>query len=220
MPKITSFIKSYPYACLLAVQLLSVVFYGFMSDSGLSRLIFSCFGLAVPLLALLVVVRSPAATWFALLLVVPSILMTLIAGFTGYNHLLLWAHALESIMYFYSAIALIMYMYSDDVVTLDELFAAGATFTLLVWGFALAYSVCQQVYPQSLTALIDADASRTWMELLFMSFSIQSGTGMGDVMPIAKEARVIGIFQMFSAVMFLAIIVSRLAALAVKPRKK
>jgi hypothetical protein len=54
------------------------------------------------------------------------------------------------------------------------------------------------------------------MELLFMSFSIQSGTGMGDVMPIAKEARVIGIFQMFSAVMFLAAVVSRLAALTLK----
>lgn len=218
MSKIVAFVKSYPYACLLAVQLLSIIFYGFMSDSALSRLVFSCFGLAVPLLALLVVVRSPAATWVAIMLVVPSVLMTLIAGLAGYHHLLLWAHALESIMYFYSAIALIMYMYSDDVVTLDELFAAGATFTLLVWGFALAYSVCQQVYPQSITALVNADVSRTWMELLFMSFSIQSGTGMGDVMPIAKEARVIGIFQMLSAVMFLAIIVSRLAALAVKPR--
>lgn len=216
MSKITAFVKCYPYACLLVVQLLSIIFYGFMSDSALSRLIFSCFGLAVPLLALLVVVRSPAATWVAIILVVPSILMTLVAGLAGYSHLLLWAHGLESIMYFYAATALIMYMYSDDVVTLDELFAAGATFTLLVWGFALAYSVCQQIYPQSLTALIDADANRAWMELLFMSFSIQSGTGMGDVMPIAKEARVIGIFQMFSAVMFLAIVVSRLVALTLR----
>jgi len=220
MAKITAFIKCYPYACLLAVQLLSVIFYGFMSDSALSRLIFSCFGLTVPLLALLVVVRSPAATWFATMLVVPSILLTLIAGFAGYTNLLLWAHALESIMYFYAAIALIMYMYSDDVVTLDEIFAAGATFTLFVWGFALAYSVCQQIYPQSLTGLINPDDNRRWMELLFMSFSIQSGTGMGDVMPISREARVIGIFQMFSAVMFLAIVVSRLAALAVKPKLK
>ncbi len=218
MQQTISFIKRYPYACLLAVQLLSVIFYGFMSDTALSRLIFSCFALAVPLLALLVVARSPAVTWVAILLVAPSILLTLTAGFAGYDQLLLWAHGLESILYFYSAVALIMYMYSDDVVTIDELFAAGATFTLLVWGFALAYSVCQQLYPQSLSALMETDARRTWMELLFMSFSIQSGTGMGDVMPISKEARVIGIFQMFSAVMFLAIVVSRLVALAVKPK--
>lgn len=216
MPAFVSFLKRYPYACLLAVQLLSVIFYGFMSDTTLSRLIFSCFGLAVPLLALMVVVRSPAATWIAILLVAPSVCMTLVAGFFSYDHLLLWAHGLESILYFYSAVALIMYMYSDDVVTLDELFAAGATFTLFVWGFALAYSVCQQLYPQSLSALIETDTRRTWMELLFMSFSIQSGTGMGDVMPISREARVIGIFQMFAAVMYLAIVVSRLVALTIK----
>ncbi len=218
MQNTTSAIKRYPYACLLAVQLLSVVFYGFMSDTALSRLIFSCFGLVVPLLALLVVARSPAVTWVAILLAAPSILFTLAAGLAGYHQLLLWAHGLESILYFYSAVALIMYMYSDDVVTIDELFAAGATFTLFVWGFALAYSVCQQLYPQSLSALIEVGGHRTWMELLFMSFSIQSGTGMGDVMPISKEARVIGIFQMFSAVMFLAIVVSRLVTLALKPK--
>jgi len=117
MQKTISFIKRYPYACLLTVQLLSVVFYGFMSDTALSRLIFSCFGLVVPLLALLVVARSPAITWVAILLAVPSILFTLAAGFAGYHQLLLWAHGLESILYFYSAVALIMYMYSDDVVT-------------------------------------------------------------------------------------------------------
>ena len=111
-----------------------------------------------------------------------------------------------------------MYMFNDEVVTIDELFAAGATFTLLVWGFALAYSVCQQLYPQSLTALTNADAPRTWMELLFMSFSIQSGTGMGDVMPVSSQARVIGIFQMFTGVMYLAIVVSRLVALTLKAK--
>ena len=214
-----SFVKRYPYACLLAVQLLSVIFYGFMSDSATSRLIFSCFGLAVPILALLAVVRSPAVTWVAIILVVPAILLTLFASFSGLNHLLLWAHGLESVMYFYAAIGLIMYMFNDEIVTADELFAAGATFTLLVWGFALAYSVCQQIYPQSMTALLEPNAPRTWMELLFMSFSIQSGTGMGDVMPIAKQARVIGIFQMFTGVMYLAIVVSRLVTLTLMSKK-
>lgn len=218
MQNITTSVKRYPYACLLAVQLLSVVFYGFMSESATSRLIFSCFALAVPILALLVVVRSPAVTWVATILVVPAVLLTLVASFAGLNHLLLWAHGLESIMYFYAAVGLVMYMFNDEVVTTDELFAAGATFTLLVWGFALAYSVCQQIYPQSLTALENTATQRTWMELLFMSFSIQSGTGMGDVMPIGKQARVIGIFQMFTAVMYLAIVVSRLVTLTLKDK--
>ncbi len=213
MPAVISFVKRYPYACLLGVQLLSVIFYGFMSNSQFSRLTFISFGLAVPILALLVVYRSPAVTWVATILVVPSILLTLTAGFAGFDHLLIWAHGLESLMYFYAAISLIMYMFNDNVVTLDELFAAGATFTLFVWGFALAYSVCQQLYPLSISGVVNIDAPRTWMELLFMSFSIQSGTGMGDIMPISNQARVIGIFQMFTGVMYLAIVVSRLVGL-------
>lgn len=219
MRQIISFAKCYPYACLLAVQLLSVIFYGFMSDSQANRLIFSCFALAVPILAMLVVYRSPAITWVGSILIVPSVLFTLVASFTTHDHLLLWAHGLESLLYFYSAISLVMYMFKDDVVSLDELFAAGATFTLLVWGFALAYSVCQQLFPQSITAATNPENARSWMELLFMSFSIQSGTGMGDIMPISKPARVIGIFQMFTAVMYIAIVVSRLVGLALTTRK-
>ena len=133
-----------------------------------------------------------------------------VAGFAEHSHMLLWVHRLECIMCFMQQL---QSLYSDGVVNLDELFAAGRPLR-----FALAYSVCQQIRPQSLTVLIDADANRAWMELLFTSFSIQSGTGMGDVMPIAKEARVIGIFQMFSAVIFLAVVVPRLAALTIKDK--
>jgi hypothetical protein len=219
MQSIISFAKRYPYACLLCVQLLSVIFYGYLGDSHLSQLVFSCFGLLVPILAVWVVYRTPAISWVAYVLVVPAILFTLLAGFAGYSNLLLWAHAFESLVYFYAAISLVMHMFEDDVVTVDELYAAAATFTLLVWGFALLYSVCQQLYPHSITAAINPDGDRSWMELLFMSFSVQSGTGMGDIMPISGQARVISIFQMFTGVMYIAIVVSRLVGLALVTKK-
>ena len=38
---------------------------------------------------------------------------------------------------------------NEQKVTRDELFAAGATFTLLAWAFAFAFAVCQQWYPGS-----------------------------------------------------------------------
>ena len=46
----------------------------------------------------------------------------------------------ESVFYFYATGSLIAYMLQDWVATTtDELFAAGATFTLLAWAFAYAY---------------------------------------------------------------------------------
>lgn len=139
---------------------------------------------------------------------------TFLASFANQPQLLPWAHAFESLLYFYAAVGLVMYMFKDDIVTLDELYAAAATFTLLVWAFALAYSVCQQVYPGSVLAAANSTNPRSWIELLFMSFSIQSSTGVGDVIPITGPARAIGSLQIFTGVMYIAIVVSRLVGLA------
>lgn len=206
--------KRFPFAILLCVQLLSVLFYGFMTDSKLSHLIFNCFGLIVPILAVLVVYRTPATNWLAFVLVALSVGTNIIANITDQNQLLAWAHGFESMLYFYAAFSLIMYMFEDDIVTIDELFAAAATFTLLVWAFAFAYSVCQQLYPNSVLAAVNPNNPRSWIELLFMSFSIQSSTGVGDVIPVSSQARAIGALQIFTGVMYIAIVISRLVGLA------
>ncbi len=209
------FVKRYPFAILLAVQLFSVLFYGFMTSSKTSVFMFNCLGLIVPILAVWVVYRSPITSWVGFVLVTASLSTTLIALLFGYIHLFIWAHAFESLLYFYASVGMLQVMYADDIVTRDELFAVGATFTLLVWGFALAYSVCQQIYPQSLLAAVNSNSPRSWAELLFMSFSIQSGTGVGDIIPISSPARAIASLQIFSSVMYLTIAVSRLVGLTI-----
>ncbi len=214
MQSTISFIKRFPFAMLLAVQLLSVLFYGFMTDSKTSHFIFNCLGLIVPILAVWVVYRSPATNWIGFVLVTASIGTTLLALFGGHAQLLVWAHVFESLLYFYAAISLVMYMFEDDVVTLDELYAAAATFTLLVWGFALVYSVCQQIYPNSISGGAPATQFRSWIELLFFSFSVQSGTGLSDILPISPQSRAIASIQMFSGVMYITIVVSHLVGLA------
>jgi hypothetical protein len=105
-------------------------------------------------------------------------------------------------------------------VTVDELFAAGATFTLLVWGFALVYSVCQQVYPGSITGGAPTTQLRSWIELLFFSFSVQSGTGLSDLLPVSPQSRAIASIQMFSGVMYITIVVSHLVGLAASTKVK
>ena len=82
-----------------------------------------------------------------------------------------------------------------------------------MWGFAFLYSACQLVYPNSFTAAVNSEQPRTWLELLFLSFTSMSSTGLGDVIPISPPARVIASIQMFSGVMYVALIVSRLVGL-------
>lgn len=205
---------------LLCVQLLSVLFYGFMTDSKTSHLIFNCLGLIVPILAVWTVYRSPATNWVGFVLVSASISTSLLALFGGQTQLFVWAHVFESLLYFYAAVSLVMYMFEDDIVTLDELYAAAATFTLLVWAFALAYSVCQQIYPDSIIGGSPATQFRSWIELLFFSFSVQSGTGLSDLLPVSPQSRAIASLQMFSGVMYITIVLSHLVGLAARNKAK
>ena len=212
-------ISDYPSAWLLLLQLVSIVIHPMLETSKFSQAIFSCFNVVALALAVWVVNRSPAINWVAWVLALPAVILTLMYVINDHAQYLLWAQTLESIMYFYTAIGLVMYMFNDHIITHDELFAAATTFTVLAWGFALAYSVCQQVYPGSITGLLNPDQPRTWVELIFLSFSILSSTGYGDVMLVHPIAKVIGTFQMFIGLMYMALIVSRLVTLMAPLRR-
>ena len=85
-----------------------------------------------------------------MLLGIPATVLLLIQAVSGSDDLLPYSSALEAVLYFYAAGALIAYMLADHEITRDELFAVGATFTLVAWAFAYAYIVCQAIEPQQL----------------------------------------------------------------------
>lgn len=212
--KMLAGLRRHPSAALLAVQLAGVVLYPAMENTQAGRALFGAFGIVVLALALWVVNRSPALNWVAWLLALPAVVLSLVAGLTPYTGAGPYAHLLEGALYLYTAAGLIAYMLRDHRVSVDELYAAGATFTLLAWAFAFAYAACQHWYPGSFTAAVDAAAPRTWLELLYLSFSVLSGVGLSDVMPIRPQARALVMLEQFAGVMYIALVVSRLIGLA------
>ena len=129
-----------------------------------------------------------------------------------------YSSALEAILDFYAAGALIAYMVADHEITRDELFAVGATFTLVAWAFAYSYTVCQAIEPGSFTAAIDPEGERTWMELLFLSFTTLSSTGLSDVVPVEPFGRGMVMIEQLAGLAFIAGVVSRLVGLTVMRR--
>jgi hypothetical protein len=207
-----------PSAVLLAAQLGGVLLYPFMESSDAGRALFSVFGIAILALVVLAVKSSPAWTWFVLVLGVPASVLLLIQAVTGDDALLPYSSALEAILYFYAAGALMAYMLADHEITRDELFAVGATFTLVAWAFAYSYTVCQAIEPESFTAAIDPQGERTWMELLFLSFTTLSSTGLSDVVPVKAFARSLVMIEQVAGVAYVAMVVSRLVGLMVMRR--
>ena len=205
--------RRHPSAFLLAAQLLSLVLYPLMDDTTEGRLLFGAVALVVVPLVVWVVTRSPAVNAVAWLLAVPAVALTFAGVLLRLPQLLPWSAVLEGALYFYGAGSLIAYMMQDHEVSADEFFAAGATFTLLAWGFAYAYFACQAFVPGSFTGF-EPERPRRWMELLFLSFTNLSATGLGDVLPISSPARVLAMLEQFAGVGYIAIVVSRLIGLS------
>jgi hypothetical protein len=207
-----------PSAILLAAQLLGVLVYPAMEGSDVGRALFSVFGIAILGLVLLAVRSTPALSWVGVLLGAPATVLLLIQAVTQDDALLPYSSALEAVLYFYAAGALIAYMLEDHVITRDELFAVGATFTLVAWAFAYSFTVYQAIEPDSFTAAVDAGADRTWVELLFLSFTTLSSTGLSDVVPIKPFARSLVMIEQVAGVAYIAMVVSRLVGLLVLSR--
>ena len=213
-------LRRHPSAFLLAAQLISLMLYPAMDSSDTGRLLFGAVGVVVLALALWVVNRSPSVNWIAWLLAVPAVALTVGSVVFRQSEWVVLSALFESVLYFYVAGSLISYMLHDHEVSADELFAAGATFTLLAWAFAYAYFVCQDWYPDSFIGITEPGAPRSWMELLFLSFTTLSGVGIGDILPLRPRARALVMLEEFAGVGYIAAIVSRLIGLTVLRAKR
>jgi ion channel len=207
-----------PSAILLIAQLAGLLLYPFMEGNDVGRALFSVFGIAILGLVVLAVRSTPGLTSVGLLLGVPATVLLLVQAVTRQDGLLPYSSALEALLYLYAAGALIAYMLADHEITRDELFAVGATFTLVAWAFAYAYTVCQAVEPGSFIAAVAPQADRSWMELLFLSFTTLTSTGLSDVVPVKPFARGLVMLEQLGGLAYVAMLVSRLVGLTVLRR--
>jgi hypothetical protein len=215
-----AFLRRTPSAGLLLTQLIGVMLYPWMESSPWGRVLLTAFGVPVLGLALRVVGRTPWLTWFAGVLALAIVVLSVISTISPRPGLTVATASMEAAFYFYATGSLIAYMLQDWVATTDEFFAAGATFTLLAWGFAYLYVVCQAVIPGSFSAPLDPEMARTWMELLFLSVAVLSSVGLSDILPVTPVARALVMLESFAGVMYIALVVSRLISLSAVARKE
>ena len=209
-----AYLKRNPSAVLLLVQLLGLVLYPLMEASPRGRAAFGAFGLLVLAIALWVVRRSPWLTWVGIVLALPVVILSTVMLVRPHPTWFVIAAGFEAAFYFYATGSLIAYTLQDWVVTTDEYFAAGATFTLMAWGFAYLYVVCQAVVPGSFSGPGGGDF-RTWTELLYLSVAVLSSVGLSDILPASPMARALVMLESIAGIMYIALVVSRLISLKV-----
>lgn len=209
----------HPSALLLAAQLFSLILYAVLDGNSSARTILGSFGLVVLALVIWVLSRSTTIRWVTQALAALAFVLSVSSVLVLSPTLQFWASTMEAVLYFYTAGSLIAYMMEDTRVTSDELFAAGATFTLLAWGFAYAFLACETLLPGSFRGVDDSD-SYTFFELLYASFNNLTSTGSGDIVAVTAPARVLVMLAQFTGIGYVAVVVSRLIGMTIRHRSK
>lgn len=218
-------VREHPSGVLLVAQLIGILVFPFTESGGAGRTVISLFGLLVLALAVLAVNRTPSTRIVAWSLGAPVLLLTIAEAIwvdpmdlTLVDSPTVWitliSNIFHAIFYFYTAISLLRYMFADAWVSRDELFATGATFTVLVWAYAYTYGAVQIVFPGSFS-VAGGDSQLSWFELLFLSTTTLTGTGLGDIAPQAGAnfARAVIMLQMLTGMNYVALVIARLLGL-------
>jgi Trk-type K+ transport system membrane component len=108
---------------------------------------------------------------------------------------------------------MIRYLFHDDQVSRDELFATGAAFTVVAWAFAYLYAAAQVIWAGSFVGANGQE--QPWFNLLFLSFSNLTSVGLSDVIPIDEHARSLVMVEQLAGVLYVALVIARLVGLTV-----
>ena len=209
-----------PSAVLLAAQLGSVVLFPFMEGTPVGRAALSTVGLAILFLAVRAVRATPALGWIAVVLGVPIIGLTVWEVVDPANSAVVFVSSiLHAAFYFYTSAALVGYLFRDRFVTPDELWATAATFTVVAWAFAYTFMAVQAVWPGSFTAGLEPESSRTWFELLFLSFTNLTSVGLSDIAPVLPHARSWVMIEQVAGLLYVALVISRVVGLTISRQR-
>ena len=208
-----SSIRDHPCGVLLGAQLVTVLVYPFFNDSATGRSIVGVVQMLVVLLAVLAVRRTPGLTWVAAVVGLPAAVLTICEAIApDHDAIVLASAGFHVPFYFFVSFALIRYVFNDEHVTRDELFAVGAAFTVFAWGFAYLYAATQVLWPGSFVGLNGDE--HPWFDLLFLSFTTLTSVGLSDIVPALDHARSLVMVEQVAGVLYVALVIARLVGLS------
>jgi hypothetical protein len=203
-------VRRHPSGVLLVGQLLAILAYPFLDTSTAGRAILGVLQMVLVLVATAAVRLTPALSWFALVFAAPATVFAVLEAVqpnTGW--IVLTSALVHAPFYFYVSYAMIRYLFHDDRVSRDEIYATAAAFTVVAWAFAYCFAAIQVVWPGSF------GPHQPWFNLLFMSFTNLTAVGLSDVVPVDEHARSFVMVEQVAGVLYVALVIARLVALTV-----
>lgn len=207
----------HPSAVLLLAQLLAVLAYPFLDASRGGVAALNVIEMVVVAFALWAVRRTPALNVVASCLGLPAVVLGILEAISPGNEAIVLASAcFHAPFYFYVSYGQIRYLFDDERVTRDDLFATAAAFTVVAWGYSYLYVIVQVLWPGSYAGAGPGDVS--WFTMLFLSFTTLSNTGLSDIAPTLGHARSLAIIEEVTGVFYIGLVIARLVGLTLRSR--
>ncbi len=182
----------------------------FLEATPRARIVINVANLFVAVAAVAALGRTPLSFVIALLLAAPTIGFQLLALFAGEPEHLVVAWAFAAALYVATIGYLLRYVLRRDVMTADKLWGAAAAYLMIAVFWAFLYGIVQHIYPGSFASGGTA-VQLTIIDLLYFSFTVLTSTGFGDLAPATSQARAVCVVQQIVGVLFVAILIARLA---------
>lgn len=195
---------------LFAVLLLSIAAVSFVAASDHGRLLLNAVNMFLVIATVAAVGRTKLSFVIAVLLAVPAVWFQYVGLWHDSDRELAWSWMFCASLYFLATTYLLRYVFQPRVMTQDKLFGAAAAYLLIGVLWAYMYAIVGYFYPQSYM-VVGQPGKLVYADALYMSMTVLTSTGFGDVTPLTRPARGICMIEQVTGALFVAILIARLA---------
>jgi hypothetical protein len=194
--------------CALVLLIVAVPLY---EESAAGRIALNVMSLLILLSGASAIGRGGGAFVISLLLAAPAAVFQVL-GYASEDHrYIILSQAFAAAFYFITVSYLLLYALRREVLTMDKLYGAAAGYLMMGTMWAYFYNLLLWFHPGALTINGEPLIATEPSTILFFSFATLTATGMSDILPVAPVARILCVFEMVTGVLFIAVLIARLA---------
>ncbi|HSD37192.1 MAG TPA: ion channel [Rhodocyclaceae bacterium] len=190
------------------VALIGAVSFVPVSDRG--RLIVNGVNIFLLIATVAAVGRTTISFVIVLLLAAPAVWFQYLGLVHDSDADLAWSWMFCAVLYSATTAYLLRYVFRPKVMTEDKLFGAASAYLMLGVLWAYLYAIVGYFYPQSYVVL-GQPGQLAYADALYLSMTVLTSTGFGDVSPLTRQARGICMIEQIAGALFVAILIARLA---------
>ncbi len=195
---------------LFAVLLALIGAVSFVPASDHGRLFLNGINMFLLIATIAAVGRTTFSFVIALILAVPAVVFQYIGLWHDSDPDLTWSWIFCAGLYCITIVYLLRYVFRPKIMTQDKLFGAAAAYLLIGVFWAYLYAIIGFFYSPSYM-ILGKPGRLVYADALYLSITVLTSTGFGDVTPLTRQARGICMVEEITGGLFLATLIARLA---------